>query len=58
VKGGFKMYSNTGNEYIEKAVRNYSKAMFNAAYLILRSTNDAEDAARGFLEIYIKKTCV
>ncbi|MBR3596002.1 MAG: hypothetical protein IKL47_03375 [Clostridia bacterium] len=52
------MYSNTGNEYIEKAVRNYSKAMFNAAYLILRSTNDAEDAARGFLEIYIKKTCV
>lgn len=49
------MYSNTGNEYIEKAVQNYSKAMLNAAYLILRSTNDAEDAVQEAFLKYIQK---
>ena len=43
MKGGFEMYSFTGNEYIEKAVENYSDAMLNAAYSILKSTADAED---------------
>lgn len=49
------MYSYTGNEYIEKAVRNYSKAMLNAAYSILRSTDDAEDAVQDAFLKYIQK---
>ena len=40
------MYSFTGNEYIEKAVENYSDAMLNAAYSILKSTADAEDVVQ------------
>ena len=55
MKGGFEMYSYTGNEYIEKAVRNYSKAMLNAAYSILRSTDDAEDAVQDAFLKYIQK---
>lgn len=40
------MYSLTGDEYIEKAVRAYSKSMLNAAYSVLRSVPDAEDAVQ------------
>ncbi len=49
------MYSYTGNEYIEKAVQNYSKAMLNAAYSILKSTDDAEDAVQEAFLKYIQK---
>lgn len=49
------MYSYTGNEYIEKAVQNYSNAMLNAAYSILRSTDDAEDAVQEAFLKYIQK---
>lgn len=49
------MYSFTGNEYIEKAVHNYSKAMLNAAYSILKSTPDAEDAVQEAFLKYIRK---
>lgn len=49
------MYSNTGNEYIEKAVQNYSKSMLNAAYSILKSSDDAEDAVQEAFLKYIQK---
>ncbi len=49
------MYSFTGNEYIEAAVHNYSKAMLNAAYSILKSTDDAEDAVQEAFLKYINK---
>ena len=35
------MYSLTGDEYIEKAVKTYSKSMLNAAYSLLGSVPDA-----------------
>ena len=40
------MYSLTGDEYIEKAVKTYSKSMLNAAYSLLGSVPDAEDAVQ------------
>ena len=49
------MYSFTGNEYIEKAVENYSDAMLNAAYSILKSTADAEDVVQEAFLKYIRK---
>ncbi len=49
------MYSFTDNEYIENAVFNYSKAMLNAAYSILKSTADAEDAVQEAFLKYIQK---
>ena len=55
MKGGFEMYSFTGNEYIEKAVENYSDAMLNAAYSILKSTADAEDVVQEAFLKYIRK---
>ena len=49
------MYSLTGDEYIEKAVENYSDAMLNAAYSILKSTADAEDVVQEAFLKYIRK---
>lgn len=49
------MYSLTGDEYIEQAVRAYSKSMLNAAYSLLRSVPDAEDAVQeAFLKLIEK----
>ncbi len=49
------MYSLTGDEYIEKAVKTYSKSMLNAAYSLLRSVPDAEDAVQDAFVKYIQK---
>ena len=49
------MYSFTGNQYIERAVENYSDTMLNAAYSILKSTADAEDAVQEAFLKYIRK---
>ncbi len=49
------MYSFTGDEYIETAVRNYSKAMLKAAYSVLKSTDDAEDAVQEAFLKYIRR---
>lgn len=49
------MYSFTGDEYIEKTVQNYSKAMLNAAYSLLKSIPDAEDAVQEAFLKYIRK---
>ncbi len=49
------MYSFTGNEYIEEAVRKYSQTMLKAAYSILLSTHDAEDAVQEAFLKYIRK---
>ncbi len=49
------MYSFTGDEYMELAVRNYSKSMLNAAYSILKSTDDAEDAVQEAFLKYLRK---
>ena len=49
------MYSLTGDEYIEKAVKTYSKSMLNAAYSLLGSVPDAEDAVQDAFVKYIQK---
>lgn len=49
------MYSFTGDEYIEKAVQNYSKAMFYGAYSVLKSIHDAQDAVQEAFLKYIRK---
>lgn len=49
------MYSLTGDEYIEKAVKLYSKSMLNAAYSLLHSVPDAEDAVQEAFVKYIQK---
>ena len=49
------MYSLTGDEYIEKAVKTYSKSMLNAAYSLLGSVVDAEDAVQDAFVKYIQK---
>ena len=49
------MYSLTGDEYIEKAVKTYSKSMLNAAYSLLGSVPDAEDAVQEAFLKYIQK---
>ena len=49
------MYSLTGDEYIEKAVKTYSKSMLNAAYSLLGSVPDAEDAVQDAFLKYIQK---
>ena len=49
------MYSLTGDEYIEKAVKPYSKSMLNAAYSLLGSVPDAEDAVQDAFVKYIQK---
>ena len=49
------MYSLTGDEYIEKAVKTYSKSMLNAAYSLLGSVPDAEDAVQEAFVKYIQK---
>ena len=49
------MYSLTGDEYIEKAVKTYSRSMLNAAYSILGSVPDAEDAVQDAFVKYIQK---
>lgn len=49
------MYSLTGDEYIEKAVKTYSKSMLNAAYALLGSVPDAEDAVQDAFVKYIQK---
>ena len=48
------MYSLTGDEYIEKAVKTYSKSMLNAAYSLLGSVPDAEDAVQDAFVKYIQ----
>ena len=49
------MYSLTGDEYIEKAVKTYSKSMLNAAYALLGSVPDSEDAVQDAFVKYIQK---
>ena len=49
------MYSLTGDEYIEKVVKTYSKSMLNAAYSLLGSVVDAEDAVQDAFLKYIQK---
>ena len=49
------MYSLTGDEYIEKAVKTYSKSMLKAAYSLLGSVPDAEDAVQDAFLKYIQK---
>ena len=50
------MYSLTGDEYIEKVVKLYSKSMLNAAYSLLRSVPDAEDAVQDVFLKLIEKS--
>ena len=52
------MYSLTGDEYIEKVVKTYSKSMLNAAYSLLGSVVDAEDAVQDAFLKYIQKAPV
>lgn len=49
------MYSLTGDEYIEKAVKTYSESMLKAAYSLLGSVPDAEDAVQDAFVKYIQK---
>ncbi len=50
------MYSLTGDEYIEKAVKTYSKSMLNTAYSLLGNKSDAEDAVQdAFIKLIEKK---
>lgn len=50
------MYSLTGDEYIEKAVKTYSESMLKAAYSLLGSVSDSEDAVQdAFLKLIEKK---
>ena len=50
------MYSLTGDEYIEKAVKTYSKSMLRAAYSLLGNKSDAEDAVQDvFVKLIEKK---
>ena len=44
------------DEYIEQAVKTYSDSMLRAAYSVLKSTEDAEDAVQeAFLKLILKK---
>lgn len=45
------MRSFAGNEYIEETVKKYSSSMLKAAFSLLKSTSDAEDAVQ---EAFIK----
>ncbi len=50
------MYSLTGDEYIEKAVKAHSESMLRAAYSLLKSVPDAEDAVQeAFLKLIEKR---
>lgn len=50
------MYSLTGDEYIEKAVKTYSKSMLKASYSVLGSVSDSEDAVQdAFVKLIEKK---
>ncbi len=52
------MYSLTGDEYIEKAVKAHSESMLRAAYSLLKSVPDAEDAVQeAFLKLIEKRPC-
>lgn len=49
------MYSLTGDEYIEQTVKKYSPSMLRAAYALLKSTADAEDAVQDAFMKYLTK---
>ncbi len=49
------MYSLTGDEYIEKAVKAHSESMLRAAYSLLKSVPDAEDAVQEAFLKFIEK---
>lgn len=49
------MVSSGGNDYITYIVSTYSQTLFRAAYMILHSQNDAEDAVQDVFVKLIKK---
>lgn len=49
------MYSFASDEYIEQTVKNYSPSMLKAAYTLLKSTSDAEDAVQDAFVAFITK---
>ena len=49
------MHSTAGNEYIELAVKKHSSSMLKAAFSLLKSTADAEDAVQeAFIRLMTK----
>lgn len=56
MKGGFSMCSFGTDEYMERVVKTCSNSMLRAAYSVLGSTADAEDAVQdAFLKLIEKK---
>ena len=55
MKGGFKMYSLAGSEYIKQIVEEHSLSMFRASYALCGNKADAEDAVQeAFLRLIEK----
>lgn len=49
------MYSFASDEYIEETIKKYSGSMLKAAFSLLKSTADAEDAVQDAFLIFITK---
>ncbi len=52
------MYSFASDEYIEETIKKHSASMLKAAFSLLKSTADAEDAVQDAFLIYITKAPV